>query len=199
MLTAFFSRMHRHTRPAAYADKAAHARSVRSARPGAHGISFTGEFPCDEFDVQPVEATERRRCHVSGAMPGSYQPMGNTDAARMPAVNRYGVNLVMAFAIMIVAVCILGTIWLMHQSDVRAVGKSINAHYESMELLSQKIEDAELDIATYANDVAIRQQAVLLGLINAKGADVIYLTAPETAIITPASATMQSLASIAGQ
>ena len=51
-----------------------------------------------------------------------------------------------------------------------------------------------------ANDMNIRKQAVLLGLISSRGVDVEYLSAPADAVITlPESTTVSSLASIWGQ
>ena len=64
MLSAIFSGMHRHTRPAAYADKRMQQHHTGSYRPGSQGFSFTGEFP-DELTGQPVDVSGQRRRYAA--------------------------------------------------------------------------------------------------------------------------------------
>lgn len=199
MLTPFMNRMHRHTRPAEYVDKAAHERSIRSQRPGGHGFSFTGDFP-EVIDTNPVVATERRRNYVNPVNTGSYQAMGSMDAARVPAVSRYGVSLVPAVVMLFVASVILGMMLLMSWSDVSETAKHISDQQMRMTELGGLTAEAEYQIAEYSNDVNIRQEAVRLGMINSKGVDVIYLTAPEAANFCPSGmVSSANLASVTGQ
>ncbi|MBQ8201683.1 MAG: hypothetical protein IJZ74_07950 [Clostridia bacterium] len=200
MLNARINRVHRHTRPAAYLDQTRQARQQRSQRPGAHGFSFTGEFP-EMMDAQPVVATERRRNYAAaGTDTGAYRAMGNMDAMRLPVFNRYGVQLRTALVMLFVFAAVLGGVWLGAVAEMSSVSKHISAQQLRIDELAVESAKTEKDIAAKSNDVSIRQEAVRLGLISSKGVGVIYLTAPETAVITPAAATTaQSLATIWGQ
>ncbi len=187
MLNARINRAHRHTRPSEYMDMSRQGRQQRASRPGASGFSFTGEFP-EMADFSPVEAPSRRRQYTAAsADTGAYRALGNTDAVRTPVITRYGVQLHTAALAFFVALIILGGFWLMAVSETTAVAKHIGSQQMRIEELTVANLDAEREIEARADDVAIRQEAVRLGLVSSKGAKVVYLTAPETAVITPAT------------
>lgn len=198
MLNRFFSGVHRHTRAAKYADPRMQERA-RTHRPGAHGFAFTGEFP-EMMDTQPVQATERRRNYTADHGPfGEYQTMGRMDTNRDRAVNKYGMRWGAALVSLFAVLMLLLGVTLTSVTQITDMTKQISAQKASISALQNESADRQADIARHSNDVAIRQEAVRLGLISSKGVPVIYLTVPETAIITPAAVSAQSVASIAGQ
>lgn len=190
MMNACFPRVHRHTRPAAYMDRSRQARQARAQRPGASGFSFTGEFPEVEYASTPVEAASRRRQYTSAsADTGAYRALGDMDAVRTPAITRYGVQLHTALVMIFALLVVLGCVWVNGMAETSAVSKHISQQQTRIEELTIANADAKGQIAARCNDVSIRKEAVRLGLISSKGVDVIYLTAPDNAIITPANTT----------
>lgn len=191
-MSVIANRMHRHTRPSAYMDRAANQRNIRAQRPGGHNFSFTGEFP-DMMDTQPVMATERRRDYTSPVNVGGYQALGSTDAVRVTPFTKHGVALVPAVVITFAVMILMAMCLLMAWSNVSETTKSISDQQMRMTELTGLTADAEYEIAQHSNDVNIRKEAVRLGLINSKGVDVTYLTAPETANFSPDSAVSAQL------
>lgn len=201
MMNAFSSGMHRHTRPAAYADNTKQARNQRMQRPGTSGFSFSGEFP-ELLDQQPVMATDRRRSYTAaGSMTGDYQVLGSMVMERSPApINRYGMQILPTVVSLVVLAVLLGTLWIFRLCELQTVAGRINKHQDYIAEISKLNSENASDIAKYTNDVNIRQEAVRLGMISSKGADVTYLTVPANAVLGPGVlSSSQSLASILGQ
>ncbi len=199
MTTPMRNRMRHHTRPADYVSKSRQAEAVNHGRPGGCSFSFTGEFP-DIADQQPVEATGRRRNYTANHHTGSYQAVHQDDTSRMPAINRHGVSIVAAAAMLAAMIVVLGGI----------VGAEIYARYEVQEAIASKqayvaelkveCKQTEDKIITQSSDVNISQGANLLGMVKVRSANVHYLEAPADAVITMADQTaVQSFASIWGQ
>lgn len=195
MMSAIFSGMHRHTRPAAYADKRG-AQNSGSFRPGAQGFTFTGDFP-DVLSTRPVDATGQRRRYAAGAgVQGTYQPVGEMDTGRLPAVSRYGVKLVPALAMLVITAALMACGVLMVRAEGTKTAKLITAQESQIQALSREAGDTVNAIALYSNDVNIRQEARRMGMINARSNTVEYLQVPADAVIGPGSADgAQNLAS----
>ena len=199
MTTLMRSHMRRHTRPADFVSKSRKAQAMAFSRPGGRTFSFNGDFP-DMADPQPVEATGRRRNYTSGHNTGSYQAVHQYDTARMPAVNKYGVQFVPALVMLLALVVCLGSVMLSQLAQRDNVQHAINAKQDRIAVLSGECANTERAIASQSNDVNIRQEAVRMGLISSKGVNVQYLEAPQDAVITLADrSVIQSLASIWGQ
>ena len=199
MTTPMRNHMRRHTRPADFVSKSRQAEAMAFCRPGGRSFSFTGEFP-DMQDTQPVEASSRRRSYVSGSSTGAYHAVRHDDAARMPAVNKYGVHVVPAVAVFMIAAIFLFTLFATKLDERAKVQASIAAKQDRISVLQVECAQTETSIAAQSNDVNIRQEAVRMGLISSKGVAVHYLQAPQDAVITTADqAVVQSLASIWGQ
>ena len=101
MTTLAHGRMRRHTRPADFVSKSRKAEAMAFSRPGGRSFSFNGDFP-EMADQQPVEASSRRRNYTTGHTTGSYQAVHQSDTARMPAINKYGVQIVPALVMLLI-------------------------------------------------------------------------------------------------
>ena len=198
MTTPMRNRMRRCTRPADYVSKARHAEAMAAGRPGGCTFSFTGDFP-DAYDPQPVEASSRRRSYTVSSQTGGYHAVRRDDARRMPAINKHGVHSMTALAMLVAMVLVLGGI-LLGQMGMRSdMLNDIDRKNDRALTLTTECLRVKKDIAAQSNDMNIRKQAVLLGLISSRGVDVEYLSAPDNAVILPDSTTISSLASILGQ
>lgn len=199
MTTPMRNRMRRHTRPADFVSKSRQAEAMACGRPGGRSFSFTGEFP-DMADQQPVEASGRRRSYTSGYQTGSYHAVRQDDARRMPAINKHGMHVLPAMALLAALMICFGSILLVQLGERKAVQTAINQKEDRINVLTVECARTKNDIALQSNDVNIRQEAVRMGLISSKGVAVQYLEAPKDAVITlPESTVIQSLASIWGQ
>lgn len=197
MLSAIFSGMHRHTRPAAYADKRMQQHHTGSYRPGSQGFSFTGEFP-DELTGQPVDVSgQRRRYAASAGMTGSYQAVGAMDTMHLPVVNRFGMKLIPAIALLTVLAMVMACAVVLAQAENTRIAKQIAAQETELEALSAQASDTLNEIAVQSNDANIRQAARRLGMINARSITVEYLDVPEEAVFGPGTVnSTQDLAAI---
>ncbi len=199
MTTPMSNRMHRHTRPADFVSKSRKAEAMSFARPGSRAFSFTGEFP-ELADQQPVEARSRRRDYTVGRTTGSYHAIRQDDTARVPVIGRHGVSLMTGIGMFLAFGLVLFLVFVGQFSKRAAVLEDIAKKQDRINVLTVECAATEKDIASQSNDVNIRQEAVLLGLISSKGVDVQYLEAPQDAVITMADQTVvASLASIWGK
>lgn len=199
MTTPMRNRMRRSTRPADYVSKARHAESVAAGRPGGCTFSFNGDFP-DAYDPQPVEASSRRRNYTAGGQSGGYHAVRQDDAQRMPVINKHGVQGMTALAMLVVMMLVLGGILLGQMGQRSDIVNAINRKNDRVLTLAAECSRVKTNIAAQSNDMNIRKQAVLLGLISSRGVNVEYLAAPTDAVITlPESTGISSLASIWGQ
>jgi hypothetical protein len=193
------NRMRRHTRPADFISKSRQAEARACRRPGGRSFTFTGEFP-DMQDLQPVEASSRRRNYTSGTNTGAYHAIRQDDTARMPAINKYGVHVVPAMAALLVVVIFLCSIFAVQLDERAKIKNAIAAKQDRIGVLQVECGRTETAIAAQSNDVNIRQEAVRMGLISSKGVNVTYLEAPQDAVITTADqAVVAALASIWGR
>ena len=199
MTTPMRNRMRRSTRPADYVSKARHAEAMAAGRPGGCTFSFTGDFP-DAYDPQPVEASSRHRSYTVSSHTGGYHAVRQDDARRMPVINKHGVHGMTALAMLVAMVLVLGGILLGQMGQRSDMLNAIERKNDRVLTLSGECIRVRNDIAAQSNDMNIRKQAVLLGLISSRGVDVEYLSAPANAVITlPESTAISSLASIWGQ
>jgi len=198
MTTPMRNRMRRHTRPADFVSKSRQAEAMAFCRPGGRSFSFTGEFP-DMQDQQPVEASSRRRNYVSGCSTGSYHAVRHDDTARTPAVNKYGVRFMPAVVMLAVLAIFLFGIFGAQMDERERISNAIASKKDRIAVLEVQCGKTRNDIDAQSDDINIRQEAVRMGLINAKGVSVHYLEAPKDAVITLTGASgITALASIWG-
>lgn len=200
MLSAFSGGMHRHTRPAAYADKKQRKRAVKASRPGSYGFSFTGEFP-EAPGFQPVEATERRRRYaVANGQTSSYQAVGSSDTVRIPTFNRYGVRLGAGAAMLIVLAVLLAGFVVYQYAENTRVAKMLSEQVTRMDTLAAEANTTLNAITLQSMGVNIRQEATRIGLRSSRGVEVEYLDVPADAVFGPGAVNnTQDMASVWGQ
>lgn len=200
MLNAAFSGMHRHTKPAAYADKKMKRRAVKAARPGSYGFSFSGEFP-EAPDYMPVQATDRRRRYVEpSGQTGSYEPVGSDGTMRIPMVNRYGIRLLPAIVMLVLLASVLAGFVVMQYAENTRISKQLSAQTYRMDELAVEINATLNQITQQSNGVNIRQEAMRIGLHSSRGVVVEYLDVPADAVFGPdMTVDSSNMASVLGQ
>lgn len=201
MLNAFGMGMHRHTKAAAYADRRKQQRDRRMQRPGAHGFTFSGEFP-EVHDTQPVMANDRRRCYTAYGMNTSdYRPVTQPQSKRFDiGIDRYGMRLLPAITCLVLMLCAMGWIWGDLLAEKQRVVNQIDAHQRYIAQMQAANIVSQNEIDAYSSDVNIQQEAVRIGMVSSKGEARHALYVPETAVLGPGVLqSVQSLATLLGQ
>lgn len=132
-----------------------------------------------------------------------YRPaVGAHDTGRVPAVGHEGMSCPAACAALACLIAVLGVACLVGRSQVIEVGKKANELQKRIEDVTLSNESLETQLAISASEVNVGYEAVQMGMISAKGVDVIYLTGPDDAILklagTGTSMTSEYLATILG-
>lgn len=103
------------------------------------------------------------------------------DTGRIRLVSRDGVKGTLACVILAALVCVLGVVSLVGRSQVIEAGKRVSTVQARIDAVTLRNEELETELAMSAAEVNVSYQAVQMGMISAKGVNVIYLTAPENA------------------
>ncbi len=132
-----------------------------------------------------------------------YRPaIGTHDTGRVPAVGHEGMSGPAACAALMCLIAVLGIACLVGRSGVIEAGKKANDLQKRIEDVTLSNEGLETQLAISASEVNVGYEAVQLGMISAKGVDIIYLSGPDDAVLrlagTAASMTSEYLATILG-
>ena len=163
--------------------------SVRNIRAERMTSSVDLPFMDDEPDQMVYDAktmgVERRHTRRSD----KYHPaVGTHDTGRIPSVSRDGLSGMAACVVLVMLISVLGIAWLVDRSNVIEAGKYTAELESRIEEITGINEGLENQLAHSASEVNIGYEAVQLGMISARGVDVIYLNAPEAANMTLANA-----------
>lgn len=128
--------------------------------------------------------------------------VSSRDTSRIRAVSRDGVRGTAALMALMLLTCALGAACLVDYSQVLEAGKRVSRIQDRIDAISLRNEELEMELAMSAAEVNVSYQAVQLGMISARGVNVIYLTAPENANMIPSTSanglTGEYLATILG-
>lgn len=128
------------------------------------------------FDVSTMGVTPRRR------RSDKYRPaVSNYETGRAPAVGNEGMSGSAACAALVSLITVLGIVFLVGRSNVIEAGKKANELQRRIEEMTLINEGLETQLAMTASEVNVGYEAVQLGMISAKGVDVIYISGPEQA------------------
>lgn len=130
---------------------------------------------CYSNPIPDQPARPRRRRADRHAAVGRY------DTARIRLVSRDGVKGTAACVMLAVLFVTLGVCSLVGRSQVLETTQRVSDMQARIASVTQRNEELETELAVSAAEVNISYQAVQMGMISAKGVNVIYLTAPEDA------------------
>ncbi|MBP3637860.1 MAG: hypothetical protein J6K13_09940 [Clostridia bacterium] len=173
------------------------ARNIRSERmTSSVQLPFMEEASIYDANTMGVERRRQRRSD-------KYHPaVGNYDTGRVFPVSRDGISGPAACLALVCIIVILGVACLVDRSHVIEVSKQVSAMESRIEEIGLVNEGLETQLAVSASEVNVGYEAVQMGMISAKGVDVIYLSAPESAYMTwpnaTATLTSEYLATILG-
>ena len=108
-------------------------------------------------------------------------PVGRNDVtAPIPVVSATGMRKNAGVAAVAIFCFLLGVMFLIHVSDMTEVSKSVSRLRTNIESVQQENVAMESNLVQLCSEVNVGYEAAKLGMISAKGVDVIYLMAPET-------------------
>ncbi len=108
-------------------------------------------------------------------------PVGRNDVtAPIPVVSATGMRKNAGVAAVAIFCFLLGVMFLIHVSDMTEVSKSVSRLRANIESVQQENAALEGNLVQLCSEVNVGYEAAKLGMISAKGVDVIYLMAPET-------------------
>lgn len=173
------------------------ARNIRSERmTSSVSLPFMEDDAIYDANTMGVERRRNRRSD-------KYHPaVGTHDTGRIPPVSRDGLSGPAACVALVCLISLLGIACLVDRSNVIEAGKRVSTMETRIEEMGLINEGLETQLAVSASEVNVGYEAVQLGMISAKGVDVIYLSAPEAANMTIANVdntlTGERLATILG-
>lgn len=149
------------------------------------------------------DASTMGTCRQRTRRSDKYRPaVGTHDTGRAPAVGHEGMSGPAACVALACLVVVLGVACLVGRSEVIEAGKKANGLQKRIEDVTLSNESLETQLAISASEVNVGYEAVQLGMISAKGVDVIYLSGPDDAVLklagTGTSMTSEYLATILG-
>ncbi len=127
--------------------------------------------------------------------------VGRFDTGRVNAFNHDGMKATAALVALALLTATLAMTYIVARSRLNEASKGIDSARMAIQQVTSRNDDLQRDLAEREADVQVSMKAVKMGMISSRGANMIYLTAPENAVITPADNWFLSgdrLASLAG-
>lgn len=145
-------------------------------------LPFMDDMPEEERDyADPRNLYAARRVRRSDR---HHAAVGSHDTGRIRTVSREGIRGVTACVLLTFLACSLGVAYLVDRSHVIEAAKEVSRMETAYEELSRKNADLERQLADRASEVNVGYEAAQMGMISARGVDVIYLSAPADANLT---------------
>lgn len=188
MLYNVWSQERPHTRPSRFVAKGGHRSPRAQSRDARRGIiTISADLPAlsdDRGSLTPAYLADR--CSRPQSMKKPMQePVSPFEMdRRRTLVSREGVNLRVGMGIILTALCAMVLAVALTIGGTSAINKQINDSAQRAEELRKMSYDLEVKIAAGESEIQVSATAVQMGMISARGMDVIQLTAPEAAIMT---------------
>ena len=189
-----------HTRPAKWVDKGARRKPRMQERDTSgevmtFSVDFLPGFSDERGSMTPVYVADRcARPQQSWTQP-TQQPISafDTESKRAPLFGHEGMNLRAAVSLLLALIIALLAVTAFSYGEVCRINREVNTSRERIETLKKMSYDIEKQIAQSASEINVTISAVEMGMISARGVNVIYLKAPETAVMSnPGTGTLSA-------
>lgn len=183
-----------YTRPAKWMDKGG-SRKPRMQERDTRGevmtfsVDFLPGFSDERGSMTPVYVADRcSRPQQSWTQPVR-QPVSpfDTDRKRAPLFSRDGVNLRAGVGLLLAVLVIMLAVTAISYGQISIINRQVNTARDRIASMQDACYNLEKEIAEHASEINVTISAVGMGMISARGVDVIYLTAPQTAVMTNVS------------
>ena len=189
-----------HTRPAKWVDKGGR-RKPRMQERNTHGdvmsfsVDYLPGFSDDRGSTTPVYVADRCARPQQGWTQPTQRPITAfyTERKRAPLFSHEGMNLRVAVRLLIALFFVLAGVCAFSYGKVAEINRETNVSLARIETLKRMSYDIEKQIADSASEINVTISAVEMGMISARGVNVIYLKAPETAVMSnPGTGTLSA-------
>lgn len=192
MLYNVLSQERPHTRPSRFVYNRSASRRPRSQGrdPRSDIMTFSVEeargFSDERGSMTPVDVADLwNRTHPNMKAP-TQQPVSafDTGRGRAPLVSRDGMNLRAGIGLLLTVIVLLLAVVAVSYGQIASINQEANTARARVDALKDMCDDIREEIAQSATEINIAISAVNMGMISARGVEVIYLTAPETAVMS---------------
>ena len=189
-----------HTRPAKWVDKGGRRKPRMQERDTrgevmSFSVDFLPGFSDERGSMTPVYVADRCARPQQGWTQPTQRPVTafDTERKRAPLFGHEGMNLRAAISLLMALVVVLAGVVAFSYGEVARLNRDTNASLERIETLKRMSYDIEKQIADSASEINVTISAVEMGMISARGVNVIYLKAPETAVMSnPGTGTLSA-------
>lgn len=180
-----------HTRPSKWVDKGGR-RKPRMQERDTRGevmtfsVDFLPGFSDERGSMTPVYVADRIPRPQQAWTQPTERPISafDTDRRRAPLISGEGVSLRAGMGLLLVVfILMLGAVAVSY-GQISAINRDVNVARDRVAALQNMCYEIEMEIAQNASEINVSRSAVEMGMISARGMDVIYLTAPETAVMS---------------
>ena len=158
-------------------------------------VDFLPGFSDERGSMTPVYVADRcARPQQSWTQP-MQQPISPLDTERKhaPLISHEGVNLRAGVSLLLAMVIVMLAVVAVSYGEISSINREVNVARERIETLQSMSYDIEAQIARSASEINVTISAVEMGMISARGVNVIYLQAPEAAVMSnPGTGTLSA-------
>lgn len=189
-----------HTRPSKWMDKGGRRKPRMQERDTrgevmSFSVDFLPGFSDERGSMTPVYVADRcARPQQSWTQP-TQQPISalDTERKRAPLISYDGVNLRAGVSLLLALIIVMLAVTAFSYGEISSINREVNTARERIEALKSMSYDIEAQIAQSASEINVTISAVEMGMISARGVNVIYLQAPETAVMSnPGTGTLSA-------
>lgn len=189
-----------HTRPAKWMDKGSSRRPRMQERNNrgevmSFSVDFLPGFSDERGSMTPVYVADRCARPQQGWTQPMQRPISPLDTERKhaPLISRDGMNCRMGVSLLLLLSIVMLAILAFSYGEICSINRDVNTARERIEMLRNMSYDIEAQIAQSASEVNVTISAVEMGMISARGVNVIYLRAPEAAVMSnPGTGTLSA-------
>lgn len=193
------ARERRYTRPSKWMDKGSRRKPRMQERDNrgevmSFSVDFLPGFSDERGSMTPVYVADRCARPQQGWTQPTQRPITAFDTERRsaPLISHEGVNQWAGVWLLIAIAFILALVFAFSFAEVHKMSREVNQSHDHIAVIQQQIADLERTIAETASERNVSASAVEMGMISARGVDVIFLKAPETAMSNPGTGTLSA-------
>ena len=189
-----------HTRPSKWMDKGTSRKPRMQGRDNrrevrSFSVDFLPGFSDERGSMTPVYVADRCARPQQGWTQPTQRPVTAFDAdrKRAPLISRDGVNLHAGMGLLVALVIALLAVMAVSYGEISRINREVNVSRDRIAALQSMSYDVEAQIAQSASEINVTISAVEMGMISARGVQVIYLRAPEAAVMSnPGTGTLSA-------
>ena len=180
-----------HTRPSKWVDKGGSRKPRMQERTGrrevmSFSVDFLPGFSDERGSMTPVYVADRCPRPQQGWTQPDQRPVStfDTDRRRAPLFSREGMSVRAGIGLLLAVFIVMIGVVAVSYGQITVMNREVNVARDRIAALQEMCYDIEAEIAMNVSEINVSRSAVEMGMISARGMDVIYLTAPVSAVMS---------------